>query len=37
MVSTWLILRGISSVFAAAGNVANSMGFVGEVMGFGKR
>jgi hypothetical protein len=37
MVSTWLMLRGISRVLAAAGNVANSMGFVGEVTGLGKR
>jgi len=37
MVSTWLMLRGISRVLAVAGNVANSRGFVGEVIGFGKR
>jgi len=31
------MLRGISRVFAVADNVANSMGFVGEVIRFGKR
>jgi hypothetical protein len=37
MVSTRVMLRGVSRAFAAAGNVTCRRGVVGGVTGFGKR